>query len=126
MQVLANLAAMNSDEFAKKNMGRTSKLGEVPMDKLNTMGGSLSLGHPFGATGTRYNTGIYTNTTTLQYRSSRHLALKCVYIWAYSISSTRLHERSTVVYCSFISRMALRRAEQYASLSCYISTTIFD
>jgi acetyl-CoA acetyltransferase len=53
VQVLANLAAMNSDEFAKKSMGRTSKLGEVPMDKLNTMGGSLSLGHPFGATGTR-------------------------------------------------------------------------
>lgn len=27
--------------------------GELPMEKLNTWGGSLSLGHPFGATGTR-------------------------------------------------------------------------
>jgi acetyl-CoA acyltransferase len=27
--------------------------GEIPMEKLNTWGGSLSLGHPFGATGAR-------------------------------------------------------------------------
>ncbi|CAM9786537.1 unnamed protein product [Choristocarpus tenellus] len=52
-QVLSNLAAMDSNSFAQKNMGRTSKLGEVPMDKLNVHGGSLSLGHPFGATGVR-------------------------------------------------------------------------
>jgi acetyl-CoA acetyltransferase len=55
---------MNSDEFAKKSMGRTSKVGEVPMDKLNTMGGSLSLGHPFGATGTRYKPLLYTTAYT--------------------------------------------------------------
>ena len=52
-QVLAVLAALNSDEFAKGSLNRTSKVGEIPMDKLNTMGGSLSLGHPFGATGVR-------------------------------------------------------------------------
>ncbi|PTS52943.1 acetyl-CoA C-acyltransferase, partial [Lactobacillus acidophilus] len=26
---------------------------EIPMDKLNIMGGAISLGHPLGATGTR-------------------------------------------------------------------------
>ncbi|CAM9439470.1 unnamed protein product [Discosporangium mesarthrocarpum] len=52
-QVLSNLAAMNSDSFAQKNMGRSAKLGEIPMEKLNVHGGSLSLGHPFGATGVR-------------------------------------------------------------------------
>ena len=52
-QVLANLAAMNSDTFAKDKIGAQGKLGEVPMEKLNNWGGSLSLGHPFGATGTR-------------------------------------------------------------------------
>lgn len=52
-QVLAVLAALDSDEFAKKSLNKTSKVGELPMDKLNTMGGSLSLGHPFGATGAR-------------------------------------------------------------------------
>lgn len=55
-QVLANLNALNSTTFAEKNLklGKgAEKIGEVPMDKLNTLGGSLSLGHPFGATGTR-------------------------------------------------------------------------
>jgi acetyl-CoA acyltransferase len=52
-QVLANLKAMDSDFFAQQFQGRKSKLGLVPMDKLNNWGGSLSLGHPFGATGVR-------------------------------------------------------------------------
>jgi len=52
-QVLANLKAMDSDWFAKNVMKRSAKVGEIPMDKLNLWGGSLSLGHPFGATGVR-------------------------------------------------------------------------
>ncbi len=52
-QVLSVLTALNSDKFAKESLGKDSKVGEVPMEKLNTMGGSLSLGHPFGATGVR-------------------------------------------------------------------------
>lgn len=51
-QVLSNLAAMNSQKFADENFNG-KKLGEVDMDKLNVKGGSLSLGHPFGATGSR-------------------------------------------------------------------------
>ena len=51
-QILSNLTAMNSDKFAQEKLnGR--KLGDVDMDKLNTKGGSLSIGHPFGATGSR-------------------------------------------------------------------------
>lgn len=52
-QVLSVLNALNSDSFAKDSLGKNKKVGEIPMDKLNTMGGSLSLGHPFGATGVR-------------------------------------------------------------------------
>ncbi len=52
-QVLANLKAMDSEFFAKEYMGRKSPFGAPPMEKLNTWGGSLSLGHPFGATGVR-------------------------------------------------------------------------
>lgn len=52
-QVLSVLSALDSDDFAKKSLNRDSKIGKIPMDKLNTMGGSLSLGHPFGATGVR-------------------------------------------------------------------------
>jgi len=52
-QVLSVLAALYSDTFAKESLGKENKIGEIPMDKLNTMGGSLSIGHPFGATGVR-------------------------------------------------------------------------
>jgi acetyl-CoA acyltransferase len=51
-QVLANLKAMDSDWFCKEQMKRAAgKFGPIPMDKLNNWGGSLSIGHPFGATG---------------------------------------------------------------------------
>lgn len=52
-QVLSVLTALNSDTFAKENLQQDKKVGEIPMEKLNTLGGSLSLGHPFGATGVR-------------------------------------------------------------------------
>ncbi len=52
-QILTVLKALNSDKFANENLGRDKKVGEIPMDKFNTLGGSLSLGHPFGATGAR-------------------------------------------------------------------------
>ncbi|XP_013394244.1 trifunctional enzyme subunit beta, mitochondrial-like [Lingula anatina] len=52
-QILANLRAMDSDLFCQKWMGRQSKVGALPLDKFNLWGGSLSLGHPFGATGVR-------------------------------------------------------------------------
>ena len=55
-QVLANLAALDSDVFAAKHLGRgkgAQRVGAIAMDKINVHGGSLALGHPFGATGTR-------------------------------------------------------------------------
>ena len=55
-QVLANLNALDSDHFCKTFMGRPGKYGRLPMDKINRWGGSLSIGHPFGATGVRLAT----------------------------------------------------------------------
>jgi len=52
-QVLANIKALESEEFGKKNLGRNGAVGKVNWDKLNLWGGSLSIGHPFGATGAR-------------------------------------------------------------------------
>lgn len=52
-QVLANLHCLDSDQFAQEKLGLTKKVGEVPINKLNNWGGSLSIGHPFGATGAR-------------------------------------------------------------------------
>nr|CAD7201785.1 unnamed protein product [Timema douglasi] len=50
-QILANMKAMDSDWFAQNYMGRQSKVGVPDMNKFNSWGGSLSIGHPFAATG---------------------------------------------------------------------------
>eukprot|EP01134_Creolimax_fragrantissima_P008475 CFRG8475T1 len=55
-QILANLSALDSDSFCQEHMGRKGKVGAMPMDKFNLWGGSLSIGHPFGATGNRITT----------------------------------------------------------------------
>jgi acetyl-CoA acyltransferase len=52
-QVLSNLQALDSDEFARRELGRDRKVGILPEDRINVMGGSIALGHPFGATGGR-------------------------------------------------------------------------
>ena len=52
-QVLSNLQALDSDEFARRELGRTAKVGILPEDRINVMGGSIAIGHPFGATGGR-------------------------------------------------------------------------
>nr|CAD7433733.1 unnamed protein product [Timema monikensis] len=55
-QILANMKAMDSDWFAQNYMGRQSKVGVPDMNKFNSWGGSLSIGHPFAATGVRLAT----------------------------------------------------------------------
>uniref|UniRef100_A0A673FWT1 Trifunctional enzyme subunit beta, mitochondrial n=1 Tax=Sinocyclocheilus rhinocerous TaxID=307959 RepID=A0A673FWT1_9TELE len=57
-QIMANLKAMDSDWFGQTYMGRKTKVGAPPMEKFNTWGGSLSLGHPFAATGCRLVTTV--------------------------------------------------------------------
>ena len=52
-QIMANVKCMASDDFAKEKLGRDKAVGEINFDKLNTWGGSLAIGHPFGATGAR-------------------------------------------------------------------------
>ena len=51
-QVLANLKIWGSAELAK-SIGLDKKIGDVDYDGFNLNGGSIPLGHPFGATGTR-------------------------------------------------------------------------
>uniref|UniRef100_A0A8C3GC85 Trifunctional enzyme subunit beta, mitochondrial n=1 Tax=Cyclopterus lumpus TaxID=8103 RepID=A0A8C3GC85_CYCLU len=57
-QIMANLKAMDSDWFGQTYLGKKSKVGTPPMEKFNLWGGSLSLGHPFGATGCRLVTTV--------------------------------------------------------------------
>lgn len=52
-QVLCTLKAWESQEFCQKNLGRDQAMGSIDRSKLNVKGGSLAMGHPFAATGTR-------------------------------------------------------------------------
>ncbi|MBI9090825.1 MAG: thiolase family protein [Desulfobacterium sp.] len=52
-QMLANIDCLESDGFGKEALGLPGAVGKIPRDKLNIYGGSLSIGHPFGATGAR-------------------------------------------------------------------------
>ena len=56
-QVLCNLKGLSSLEWAKR-AGFSTPVGEVDRETLNVMGGSLSIGHPFGATGARILTTL--------------------------------------------------------------------
>jgi acetyl-CoA C-acetyltransferase len=52
-QVLCNLKAWETDEYCKKYLGRNKAMGPIDRSKLNIVGGSVAMGHPFAATGTR-------------------------------------------------------------------------
>lgn len=52
-QVLSTTQALASRTFAVEKLGRDEPVGEVDPAKLNTRGGSIAIGHPFGATGAR-------------------------------------------------------------------------
>ncbi len=52
-QVLAVLEALSSDSFGSKLPGWSGRIKEPGLERINLWGGSLSLGHPFGATGAR-------------------------------------------------------------------------
>jgi acetyl-CoA acyltransferase len=52
-QILSNMKALASPKFAREELGRAAPLGEVDLERFNVNGGSISIGHPFGATGAR-------------------------------------------------------------------------
>ncbi len=57
-QVLSNLQALSSTEFAEEKLGRSDSVGHPDVDVINVMGGSIAIGHPFGATGARLTTTL--------------------------------------------------------------------
>ena len=52
-QVLCNVAALESPGFRREKARVDFEPGKVPAERLNPHGGSVALGHPFGATGAR-------------------------------------------------------------------------
>lgn len=57
-QVLSTTQALASRRFAKEKLGRPEPVGEIDPANLNVNGGSIALGHPFGATGARILTSL--------------------------------------------------------------------
>jgi acetyl-CoA acyltransferase len=57
-QVASNIKALESPEWAREKLGRNEPVGKVDREKLNVMGGSIAIGHPFGATGARLATTL--------------------------------------------------------------------
>jgi acetyl-CoA acyltransferase len=51
--VLSTIQAFESATFAREKLNRSQPIGEVDWNKLNVNGGSIAMGHPFAATGTR-------------------------------------------------------------------------
>ncbi len=57
-QVASNIQALESQSWAKEKLGRASAVGKVDRSTLNLAGGSIAVGHPFGATGARLTTTL--------------------------------------------------------------------
>ena len=58
VQVLSNIQALESKKFAQEKLGLAEAIGQVDPSRLNLYGGSIALGHPFGATGARITTTL--------------------------------------------------------------------
>lgn len=52
-QVLCTLKAWEDQAYCQQKLGLSEPLGKIDRSKMNVKGGSLALGHPFGATGAR-------------------------------------------------------------------------
>jgi acetyl-CoA C-acetyltransferase len=52
-QVLFHIKALESRDFVRNKVGVEADLGAFPRERVNPNGGSVALGHPFGATGAR-------------------------------------------------------------------------
>lgn len=75
-QVLACLRALDSDAFARQELGSDRAIGAIDPGRLNVHGGAIALGHPVGASGTRL---VLTLLRALRQRGLRRgLAALCV------------------------------------------------
>ncbi len=71
-QVLSVTKALESKGFAEARLGRSKAVGEVDQDNFNVHGGSISIGHPFAATGARM---VTTMANELQTKSKETAVL---------------------------------------------------
>jgi acetyl-CoA acyltransferase len=67
--VLAAVKLLADSKYCRERLGRKSAVGKIPLKAVNAWGGSLSIGHPFGATGARL---VTTCARRLQHEGSRY------------------------------------------------------
>jgi acetyl-CoA acyltransferase len=67
-QVLCVLKALESEHFCRLRLGLEQPIGSIEPEKLNIHGGSVAIGHPFGATGARM---VTTMANELAYTGKR-------------------------------------------------------
>ncbi|MDP8222048.1 MAG: acetyl-CoA C-acyltransferase [Candidatus Lernaella stagnicola] len=73
-QVLSVLKMLGSESWARQRLGREKAVGEVAPEEINLYGGSIALGHPFGATGAR----MVTTMVNELYRTDKNMALLAI------------------------------------------------
>jgi acetyl-CoA acyltransferase len=73
-QVLSNIHFLSSTKFAQEKLGRNEAVGEIDPASINLTGGSIAIGHPFGATGAR----IVTTVANELQRSNKQFGLVSV------------------------------------------------
>jgi acetyl-CoA acyltransferase len=66
-QVLSTLQKLESSSFAQAELGRPQAVGCIDPSRMNLRGGSIALGHPFGATGARC---VTTLANEMEHRSA--------------------------------------------------------
>lgn len=52
-QVIACMRAFDDESFCKTQLGLPGKIGLIPPERLNILGGAIAMGHPIGASGAR-------------------------------------------------------------------------
>ena len=51
--MLGCLAAWESDDYCRTELGLPAAMGAIPTERINVDGGAVALGHPVGASGAR-------------------------------------------------------------------------
>jgi acetyl-CoA C-acetyltransferase len=75
-QVLACVAALADDAFARANLGLDAAPGAIPRNRLNVDGGAISLGHPVGTSGARIV--LHLAHVLREKRATRGIATECI------------------------------------------------
>ncbi len=76
-QMLYLLKALESPSFLRDKVRIDADLGRVPAARMNPNGGSVALGHPFGATGARILSQTVKELAAMKKKGARAMVSIC-------------------------------------------------